>query len=159
MGKERLAAANPGCLHLGEDSFAAGDVHELLEAILREGFHLDPVLCFLNLWQCIANCFRLSSWSSSRSVPRLATASKKAGSVNPPVEVPSAQEPSGTPPLDSGALAEVMDSAAGVVFHKDLGILEWTPPPFSRASGVKVLFLLTDSEGGEEIHVHTIERK
>jgi tetratricopeptide (TPR) repeat protein len=54
--------------------------------------------------------------------------------------------------------ARLIDGPSGVIFHKERGILEWTPPPFSRMPEVSVLFLLTNENGGEETYVHTIRR-
>ncbi len=58
-----------------------------------------------------------------------------------------------------GVSAQLMDAEPGVVFHKDSGTLEWTPPPFSRVSNAKALFLLTTPDGSEETQVHSIQRK
>ncbi len=58
----------------------------------------------------------------------------------------------------TGATAQLMDAPPGVVFHKDSGRLEWTPPPFSKTAKVDVLFLLTNADGAEETYIHTIIR-
>lgn len=58
-----------------------------------------------------------------------------------------------------GVTAKLVDAPPGVVFHKDQGTLEWTPPPFTKTTQVGALFLLTASDGSEETYVHTISRK
>lgn len=59
----------------------------------------------------------------------------------------------------SGDTARLADAPAGVVYKPDQGILEWTLPPFSKASEARVLFLLTHPDGSEEPYIHTISRK
>jgi hypothetical protein len=58
-----------------------------------------------------------------------------------------------------GVTAQLMDSPAGVVYHPDQGTLEWTPPPFSKATEARVLFLLKNPDGSEEPCVQSIPRK
>ena len=58
-----------------------------------------------------------------------------------------------------GVTAEMMDAPPGVVYHEDTGVLEWTPPPFSKTARVGVLFVLTNADGTEETYIHAIERK
>jgi tetratricopeptide (TPR) repeat protein len=60
--------------------------------------------------------------------------------------------------FDAGVTAQLVDAPAGVTFHKDKNTLEWNPPPFSKISEVKVLFLLTRPDGSEETYIHTLTR-
>ena len=58
----------------------------------------------------------------------------------------------------TGVTAQLVDAPPGVVYHQDRGMLEWTPVPFSKTPGVKVLFLLKTPDGGEDPHIHVISR-
>lgn len=57
-----------------------------------------------------------------------------------------------------GVTARMSDAPSGVVYKADQGILEWTLPPFSKATEARVLFLLIHPDGGEEPYIHTIRR-
>lgn len=58
-----------------------------------------------------------------------------------------------------GSKAEMVDSPPGVDFDSTSGTLVWTPQPFTKASSIDVLFLITHPDGTEEIRVHTIGSK
>ncbi|MEO5714638.1 MAG: trypsin-like peptidase domain-containing protein [Luteolibacter sp.] len=57
-----------------------------------------------------------------------------------------------------GVTARLMDVTSGVVFHADRGLLEWTPPQFSREPQGRALFLLTQPDGSEQAEVRVIGR-
>ena len=60
--------------------------------------------------------------------------------------------------FDPGVTARLADAPAGVVFDQSKSTLEWNPPPFSKVTEVKVLFLLTRPDGSEEPYIHTLIR-
>ncbi|MFK7850062.1 MAG: trypsin-like peptidase domain-containing protein [Akkermansiaceae bacterium] len=60
--------------------------------------------------------------------------------------------------LKKGYTAQLADSPPGVTFDPTTGNLRWSPAPFSKANSVEVLILFTNSEGAEEMLVHTISK-
>lgn len=84
----------------------------------------------------------------------------------PPVEVSSVEgKPVQNPVIVSkvnigkGDSARLVDAPAGMVYHAEKGVLEWTPPPFSADAEIRVLFLLTHPDGKEETLVHIFKRE
>jgi hypothetical protein len=50
----------------------------------------------------------------------------------------------------------MVDSPPGVEYNKEQNTVTWSPPPFSKSTGMRVLFLVTHPDGSEEVVVHVV---
>jgi hypothetical protein len=60
------------------------------------------------------------------------------------------------PLFKEGSTARMVDSPPGVEYNKEQNTVTWSPPPFSKSTGMRVLFLVTHPDGSEEVVVHVV---
>lgn len=102
----------------------------------------------------------MAAVAQAAPAPEAKTPEMPAPVANVPVRLPSTAplKISSKPEFKAGATVQLMDSPANVTFDPATGTLEWNRIPFSSTASVEVLFLLTHTDGSEELMVHTIDR-
>ncbi|MES2921393.1 MAG: serine protease [Verrucomicrobiota bacterium] len=74
----------------------------------------------------------------------------------PPEETVARRTLTSKPLFKEVITATMVDSPPGVEYNKEQKTVTWTPPPFSKSKGMRVLFLVTHPDGSEEVIVHLI---